>query len=176
MTKLEQQLSQYAAYHLDRKNKITHFIGIPLIVFSILCLMAKFSLNISDYSINIALVFIILSCIYYFRLDWIFALIMAAIYIWVYPYAIEISNLPQFSWLVVTIGLFVVGWVFQFMGHAFERKKPAFFDDIRGLMIGPLFVLAEFVFILGFRKQLAQSIEHYARIQREKMDQSLSSR
>ena len=171
MTKLEQHLSNYAAYHLDRKNIITHFIGVPLIVFSILCLTGKFSLNISDYSINIALVLIILSCIYYFRLNWIFALIMAILYIWIYPYAVEVSNLPSLSWLAVSIGLFVIGWIFQFVGHAFEGKKPAFFDDIRGLIIGPLFVLAEFIFILGFRKQLAESIQHYARIQREKMDQ-----
>ena len=34
MSKLEKLLSQYAAYHLDHKNIVTHFVGIPLIVFS----------------------------------------------------------------------------------------------------------------------------------------------
>lgn len=33
MTNLERLLSQYAAYHLDQKNIVTHFVGIPLIVF-----------------------------------------------------------------------------------------------------------------------------------------------
>ena len=32
MSKLEKLLSQYAAYHLDHKNIVTHFVGIPLIV------------------------------------------------------------------------------------------------------------------------------------------------
>ncbi|MDN5541554.1 MAG: DUF962 domain-containing protein, partial [Acinetobacter sp.] len=36
MSKLEKLLSQYAAYHLDHKNIVTHFVGIPLIVFSIM--------------------------------------------------------------------------------------------------------------------------------------------
>lgn len=41
MNRLEQLLSQYAAYHLDHKNVFTHFIGIPMIVFSIMCLTAR---------------------------------------------------------------------------------------------------------------------------------------
>lgn len=33
-------------------------------------------------------------------------------------------------------GLFVVGWIFQFVGHAFEGKAPSFFRDPRFLLIG----------------------------------------
>ena len=33
-------------------------------------------------------------------------------------------------------GLFVVGWVFQFIGHAFEGKPPEFFKDWRFLFVG----------------------------------------
>ncbi|MEW5971468.1 MAG: Mpo1-like protein, partial [Pseudomonadota bacterium] len=65
---------------------------------------------------------------------------------------------------------FVVGWVFQFVGHYFEKKKPAFVDDVIGLAIGPLFVLAEFIFILGFRKPLHARILQEARSKREAMD------
>ena len=35
--------------------------------------------------------------------------------------------------------LFVVGWIFQFIGHAFEGKKPSFFSDPRFLFIGVAF-------------------------------------
>ncbi len=34
------------------------------------------------------------------------------------------------------IALFVVGWVFQFVGHAFEGKPPEFFHDWRFLFVG----------------------------------------
>ena len=38
-------------------------------------------------------------------------------------------------WLLAT-ALFVVGWVFQFVGHAVERKPPEFFHDWRFLFVG----------------------------------------
>lgn len=59
----------------------------------------------------------------------------------------------------MSIGIFVVGWVFQVVGHFYEKKKPAFMDDVIGLAIGPLFVLAEMVFMFGFRKELEQRIQ-----------------
>ncbi len=65
-------------------------------------------------------------------------------------------------WLSVSIGFFIVGWIIQFIGHVYEKRKPAFVDDIMGLAIGPLFVLAELVFFLGFRKELKEKIESVA--------------
>ena len=47
------------------------------------------------------------------------------------------------TWLALGIGLFFVGWVIQFIGHIFEGRKPAFVDDLIGLVVGPLFVVAE---------------------------------
>lgn len=52
-------------------------------------------------------------------------------------------------WLAAGLGGFVVGWIFQFVGHAREGRNPAFVDDLVGLIIGPLFVLAEALFLLG---------------------------
>lgn len=34
------------------------------------------------------------------------------------------------------LGLFVTGWVLQFVGHAFEGKPPEFFKDWRFLFVG----------------------------------------
>jgi uncharacterized membrane protein YGL010W len=34
------------------------------------------------------------------------------------------------------LGLFLVGWAFQFIGHVFERKEPEFFHDWRYLFVG----------------------------------------
>ena len=36
----------------------------------------------------------------------------------------------------IALGLFVVGWIFQFVGHAFEGKPPEFFSDWRFLLVG----------------------------------------
>lgn len=170
MSNLEQQLSKYAAYHLNHKNILTHFIGIPLIVFSILCLTARAGIDISDFKITLAMVLIAASTIYYFILDKVFGLLMLILLVAVYPLASQIAQLSWREWLAASIGIFVVGWVFQFVGHYFEKKKPAFVDDVIGLAIGPLFVLAEFIFMLGFRKPLHERILKEARSKREMMD------
>ena len=172
MSNLEQQLSKYAAYHLNHKNILTHFIGIPLIVFSILCLTARAGVDIGSFKLTLAIVLIVASTIYYFILDKVFGLLMLVILVAVYPLASQIAQLSLGQWLATSIGFFVVGWVFQFVGHYFEKKKPAFVDDVIGLAIGPLFVLAEFIFMLGFRKPLHTRILQEARSKRETMDLS----
>ncbi len=55
--------------------------------------------------------------------------------------------------------MFVVGWIIQFIGHYYEGRKPAFIDDVTGLIIGPLFVVAELAFLMGLRKPLQHAIE-----------------
>lgn len=170
MTNLERLLSQYAAYHLDRNNILTHFIGIPLIVFSILCLTARAGVEISGVSVTLAMLLIVLSSIYYISLDKLFGFLMLILYVLIYPLALKIAALATWSWFGASVGIFIVGWLFQFVGHYFEKKKPAFVDDLIGLAIGPLFVLAEFVFLLGFRKSLHQRILKEAQMKRAAMD------
>jgi uncharacterized membrane protein YGL010W len=170
MSKLEQLLSQYAAYHLDHKNILTHFVGIPLIVFSIMCLTARAGFHFAGFEFTLALVLIIVSCGYYLKLDLWFGCLMLLLFSTVYPLALKIAGLGLAVWLMLSIGIFVVGWVFQFVGHFYEKKKPAFVDDLVGLIIGPLFVLAEALFMMGFRQELQQRILEQARKQRAAMD------
>ncbi len=47
-------------------------------------------------------------------------------------------------------GLFVGGWALQFIGHAvFEKQKPSFFSDPYYLLVGPVWVAAEYMQMLG---------------------------
>ena len=87
MSKLEKLLSQYAAYHLDHKNIVTHFVGIPLIVFSIMCLTARAGMTIGSFELTLAMVLILASIVYYLSLDRIFGVIMLVIYAMAYPLA-----------------------------------------------------------------------------------------
>ncbi len=173
MTKLEQLLSQYAAYHLNHKNIVTHFVGIPLIVFSIICLTARAGVMFAGIEITLALVLLVMTIFYYLSLDKTFGLIMLIVFAVAYPFAYMIAQWSMGAWLGVSIGVFVLGWVIQFIGHFYEKKKPAFMDDLVGLAIGPLFVLAEMVFMLGFRKDLEQRMLEQARKQRALMDSKI---
>lgn len=38
--------------------------------------------------------------------------------------------------LPLATAMFTTGWGFQFVGHAFEGKKPSFVDDRRALLCG----------------------------------------
>ena len=58
--------------------------------------------------------------------------------------------------------VFVFGWILQFIGHYFEGKKPAFVDDLVGLIIGPLYVTVELLFLMGFYKDLEHQVNEIA--------------
>ena len=61
-----------------------------------------------------------------------------------------------------SLGAFVVGWAIQFVGHYYEGKKPAFVDDMRGLLVGPMFITGEALFALGWGKAMLADIESRA--------------
>jgi uncharacterized membrane protein YGL010W len=159
MKSLVEQLSNYAAYHRDRRNIRTHFIGIPMIVVAAAILLARPSFAVGDWFISPALIAVIVLTLYYLKLDLRYGVAMGIFLAISLAIAGEVAEADQTTWLTAGIGLFVVGWVFQFVGHHFEGRKPAFLDDIMGLAIGPLFVLAEAGFLLGLRKEVEREIE-----------------
>ena len=71
---------------------------------------------------------------------------------------------------IVAISIFVIGWVIQFIGHKYEKAKPAFMDDLNQLLIGPFFLMAELYFILGLEKELAAEITPIARDKRRALE------
>ena len=158
MKTLTDQLAQYAAYHRDRRNIATHFIGIPMIVLAVQVLLSRPVLADIGVPVTPALLLTLATCIYYLRLDrplgLLMALLMAAGLAMAWPLSAQSTAL----WLWSGVGLFVVGWVIQFVGHLWEGRKPAFVDDLVGLVIGPLFVVAEVVFALGMRRELHNAI------------------
>ncbi len=162
MKTLKQQLTNYALYHRSKRNIYTHFVGIPLIVFAIICLLQRVTLITEPTVISLATVVIALTSLYYLMLSLSMGLIMAVCLSLLSIAAEPVVVLSTGLWLAISVGSFVVGWIFQFIGHYFEGKKPAFVDDIIGLLIGPLFVLAEALFVLGFYKDLANYIEQHA--------------
>ena len=93
---------------------------------SILCLTARTGIDIGSFKLTLAIVLIAASTIYYFILDKVFGLLMLILLVAVYPLASQIAQLSWGEWLAASVGFFVVGWIFQFVGHYFEKKKPAF--------------------------------------------------
>jgi uncharacterized membrane protein YGL010W len=159
MKSLTDQLTQYATYHRDKRNILTHFIGIPMIVASVCVLLSRPVLLDGMPWVTPAMIFAVLSTIYYLRLDVRYGLVLGAYLAGcILGSAHYLAAAATGAWLAVGIGMFVVGWIIQFIGHYYEGRKPAFVDDMIGLLIGPLFVTAEAGFLLGMRKDVEAEI------------------
>ncbi len=125
-------LAKYSESHLNHTNEIIHFVCVPVIVFTLLGLI---------WAIHplAAVAVAVVSLVYYFQLSKPFALgmaLMAALMLGL------LSLLPDQTILPLSIAIFVLAWIGQFIGHKIEGKKPSFLDDLRFLLIGPLFVLS----------------------------------
>ena len=133
--KIDSHLSDYALYHQTRGNKVCHFIGIPLIMFSLMALLRPLTILPA---FTAAEVLILLTFAYYLTLDLRLAIGMLFIS----------SVLDLAAWKIadLRIGLIalIVGWIFQGIGHAvYEKRSPAFTRNLVHLLIGPLFLLNE---------------------------------
>jgi uncharacterized membrane protein YGL010W len=160
MKTLTDQLAGYAAYHRDRRNIATHLLGVPAIVFAVVVLLSRPAFgSLGGAPLTPALLAAIAAAAYYVALDRPMGLAMAAVLAAMLAAAAPLAGGPTGAWLGWGLGLFVGGWIVQFVGHAFEGRKPAFVDDVTGLLIGPLFVLAELVFMAGLRRPLQADIE-----------------
>ncbi len=156
---LVDQLSQYAGYHRDRRNIATHFIGIPMIVLAVATLLARPSFDVAGWPVSLASLVTVATALYYLRLDPRFGLAMGVLLGLSLWFAQACAGASTPLWLSMGLGLFILGWAFQFVGHHYEGRKPAFVDDIVGLIIGPLFVVAELAFLLGLRPEVQHAIE-----------------
>jgi uncharacterized membrane protein YGL010W len=70
-----------------------------------------------------------------------------------------VVSLPLFffSWRWA-LAFFVVGWIFQFVGHWIEGNQPAFFRNPVYLLIGPLWVVRRALAAVGLGKSAANSL------------------
>ena len=152
-------LSQYAAYHRDKRNIATHFIGIPMIVAGVVILTSRpVFLYVDGVAISLASLFVGLQALFYLKLDIRFGIAMTAFLLACLWLGQWLAAQSIMNWLIVGVGMFVVGWIIQFVGHYYEGKKPAFVDDIMGLAIGPIYVAAELAFELGLRKEIEGAV------------------
>jgi len=125
-------LAHYGESHRNPVNELIHIVCIPAIVFSLLGIL--WALHPA-----VALLVVAAALAYYVTLSRTFALGMGVM---AGAMLVLLAMLPDGTVLPTSIGVFVAAWLGQFVGHHIEGKKPSFFDDLRFLLIGPLFVLS----------------------------------
>jgi uncharacterized membrane protein YGL010W len=130
MRKVDELFGRYDEFHRNPANKAIHWICVPLIVWSLLGMLWAVS-PIAAYAAIVA------SMVFYLWLSLPLALGMAAVMVaMVYP----LTLLGERA-LIVSITVFVVAWIGQFIGHLIEGRKPAFLEDVRSLLVGPAWLL-----------------------------------
>jgi uncharacterized membrane protein YGL010W len=135
---LEAHFTDYAAFHGTPGNKACHYVGIPLIVISLFALLGAVPLFVvGGFTVTLAEVLLAASTLYYLRLDGTLAAFMFAVSV----AAIAIGrHIPA----GLAVALFLVGWIFQFVGHyVYEKRAPAFYRNLAHLLVGPLWILAK---------------------------------
>jgi uncharacterized membrane protein YGL010W len=161
---LTDQLAAYAAYHSDARNALTHFVGVPLVTFSLFLFLGwlRFWYYPEMPFASGATLFFVLVFIYYLCLDWKIALGVAPASLALLWLSDWIARGTLSESLYVFLATFVGGWIIQLIGHAMEGKRPALTDNLMQIFNAPLFLTAEVALLLGMRDDLRQAASHQA--------------
>lgn len=156
MRKIDQLFEEYGESHQNHTNKFIHWICVPLIFWSILGFISIIPAPHFCFSyfgcISIAsLAAVFLVSIFYFRLSAVIGFIML-VFMLLMEHLIYLVNIQTEtnSWIVF-LSVFVLSWIFQFIGHKIEGKKPSFLKDLQFLLVGPAWLLHFILKKLGIR-------------------------
>ncbi len=132
LREVDRLLAIYGESHRNPTNEIIHFVCVPVIVFTLLGLLwAVHPLLAVAVSVAALVNYCYLSLPFALGMLLMSGSMLGILYL-----------LPPDSIFPVSGTVFVLAWIGQFIGHKIEGKKPSFFDDLRFLLVGPLFVLS----------------------------------
>ncbi len=156
MKNLSQIISDYRAYHTQPITKYTHYIGVPTIVFSLMIFLSWISISIRPI-INISLMWVVIIylSLYYIKLDKGLGFSIALVF---FLLGLIAGGITQYSvnkhGLLTFLFMFILGWIVQLLGHQYEGRKPAFYDNLMQVFAAPIFIALELSVLFGLRKDL----------------------
>ena len=139
MKAIDQWFDEYGESHRNPINKLTHWICVPLITFSVLGML---------WAIHpwVAMLVVGASLLFYAMLSWQIAAAMLVVSL---VMLLILSLMTYVFW--PSVAIFVLAWIGQFIGHHIEGKKPSFFKDVQFLLIGPAWLLGFIFRLFGIR-------------------------
>ncbi|MEA2570225.1 MAG: hypothetical protein QOI24_2226 [Acidobacteriota bacterium] len=136
MRDINEYFADYASYHRTKGNKWFHRLGIPLIVLTLIGMLTRVPIV---RGFDAAMLLIVVAELVYFALEWRLAIAMLVV-----SAAFWFIGGAMPMWL--NVALFVLGWIFQFVGHSvYEKRQPAFLKNATHLLVGPLWILNDVV-------------------------------
>ena len=138
-------LGNYSEDHRNPTNRLVHWVCVPLIVWSVIALLWVIpvppGIGRPGLWAGIALVF---ASMYYIKLSMKLAIALVVFF----AVLMGITHLLHGALgarglLWSAIGVFVLAWVAQFIGHQIEGKRPSFLTDLVYLLVGPMWLMSK---------------------------------
>jgi len=155
MRTLADRLASYAAHHRDKRNLAAHFLGVPMMLVGAQAALARIGIGPANAAVGATS----LATRYYRAIDPAYGNAMGAVLGATCAAGTAIAALPLPLWAGATAGLLGGGAALQVLGHYLEGTKPAVLSDARSVLDGPLFLVANVAFKLGFSKELRAEVE-----------------
>ena len=154
MQNLQTWLDQYGESHLNKTNKLIHWLCVPSIFFCVLALFSLIDLPILEQWLpkemsNFTSIVVFLGLLFYLKLSFSM-FIGVGLFTALCFQGIFMLN-PTGLKFEISLSLFLIAWIGQFIGHKIEGAKPSFFDDIKFLLIGPAWLIAFIYQKLGIK-------------------------
>ena len=150
---VDRWFASYSGDHQNRINQKIHLFAVPAILWTVVALLWCIPVfgTVMRNGVWAALA-MFAAWMFYYRMSRPLGLGMLIVFIamaWVTRLLEDQIGLRNLFWLA--LGVFVVAWIAQFIGHKIEGRKPSFLTDLTYLLIGPAWVLAKFYRVMRWK-------------------------
>ncbi|WP_207482074.1 Mpo1 family 2-hydroxy fatty acid dioxygenase [Arenibaculum pallidiluteum] len=158
MRTFSDHLAHYAACHRDPRNRMTHYVGVPAIIFAAMVLLSLAPLRGLGADATLAQVVTVAALAYYLLQDLALGLALTVVFGLLLWAAGAVAALGTGIAVAVFAVAFVGGWAVQLLGHHYEGNRPALLTSLFQILVSPVFLMAEVFFALGLKGDLARDI------------------
>ena len=134
---LQEKIAFYGEFHQNPTNQKIHRICVPMLMFSVLGILDSI-----PGPLNWAYIAVIGLFYYYYRYQ--SPVVLALSFILAIPALILLSLLGTWEFKI-SLGLFVIAFIAEIVGHKIEGTTPAFIENSEMLLIGPLWVFHGYI-------------------------------
>jgi uncharacterized membrane protein YGL010W len=137
--KLMSYFKDYASYHRTPGNQACHYVGIPVILISLLGMLSYLGMGDASGFLRLdgGILLWAIGSFWYVSKDWKWGVVFGALALGMYFIAREVP-------VQIHIAAFLLGWAIQYVGHyRFEKKSPAFYKNAEHLLVGPIWIFSK---------------------------------
>ncbi len=160
---LSKLLASDGHFHCDRRNRLTHYFGVPLIVYALLVAAGLPAIELAGVRLPLERTLLGLLVLWYLLLDLRLGVALALV-LGVLAWAAEatLAAVPGRA-LSIAAAAFIIGWALQLLGHRLEGNRPALVSNLGQIFVAPIYLAAELTFALGLRARLAAEVRERER-------------